>query len=118
MPGFMTLTQTFGFLLALAFVVVLAIFVTRFVAGQRLRGFNNRNIKIIESIGVGHQGSICILQIGTNYILVGITKENITFLQNVDSNNITVSPMENFQTPFKKYLDGYTRKGEQDDSKE
>ena len=114
MPGVMTFAQMLGFLLALAFVVFLAIVVTRLVASQRLRGFSNRNIKIIESIGVGHQGSVCILQIGTDYILVGVTKENITFLQNINNDNIIVPQAENYQTSFKKYLERYTGKGEQE----
>ena len=116
MPGILTLGQVFGFLLALAIVVVLAIIVTRFVAGQRLRSFRNKNIRIIESIGIGYQSSICILQVGTNYILVGITRESINLLQNINEDDITTQQPEGYDVPFKKYLEKYIRKGEQDDS--
>lgn len=118
MPQIMPFAQMIGFLLTLGFVIVLAVITTRFVAGQRLRGFGNKNIKIIESIGVGHQSSICILQVGTkgSYMLVGITKENITFLQNIDNDIISISQEENNKASFGKYLEKYIRKGEQYDS--
>lgn len=117
--GVFNIGQFFLFFLALAFVVVLAIIVTRFVANQRFRSYN-KNIKILESISIGYNSSICIIQIGSKYILVGVTKETVTFLQNINENDIEiVSDLPNYQASFKKYLDKYLiRKGEKDDNEE
>ena len=112
--GLLNFGQLVFFFLALAFVVILAIFVTRLVASQKMRGFN-KNIKIVESIGFANNSGISILKVGKQYILVGITKENITFLQNLKEEDLDLS-FPNYQASFKKHLEKYlTRKGDKNE---
>ncbi|MCL1936550.1 MAG: flagellar biosynthetic protein FliO [Defluviitaleaceae bacterium] len=104
-PFMVEIGRFFSLFISLGVVIFLAIVVTRFVAKQRFSF--GKNIKIIDSIGVGRQNSICIVNIGTKYFLIGITKENIVFLQNIDEEDIELKNVENNNLPFSKYLEKY-----------
>lgn len=100
--------QIITFILSLAFVIFAAIWVTRFVATQRFRGVG-RNIQIVESLGIGGQSSICVIKVGIKYCLIGITKEGINYLCDIDENDINLENMTNnspmdFTGVLSKYL--------------
>ncbi|MCL1924781.1 MAG: flagellar biosynthetic protein FliO [Defluviitaleaceae bacterium] len=109
----LALTPALGFsnvimlLFSLAFVIVLAIYVTKLVAGAKLRGFG-KNLKIIESIGVGQNNSVLLLKVGEKYILIGTGKDSVNLLCNIDEHDIVLE--ERQQTPdFKNMLNNFIR---------
>lgn len=111
-----TFGQFVWFFMALAIVVVLAIYVTRFVARQRIR-LSGKNIKIIDSAAVSQNASIAIVQVGSKYLLLGATKDSVRFLQNIAEEDLDLSYLENNeQMSFQKYFEKIlVKKGKDDD---
>jgi flagellar biogenesis protein FliO len=114
--------QILSFLAAFVVVIVLAIIVTKFVATSRHRmGARNRNIKHIESVGVGHQSSVQLIQVGKKIILIGVTKDKITFLQELQEDDVLftdITASEAALPSFKKVFDKYLQRGEKDNKDE
>ena len=72
--------QLITVLIIFVFVLILTYFTTRWMAGiQKGRSFN-RNLKIIETISVGNNKMISIVEAGTKYIVVSIGKDEVNFL--------------------------------------
>ena len=72
--------QLITVLIIFVFVLILTYFTTRWMAGiQKGRSFN-RNLKIIETISVGNNKMISIVEAGTKYIVVSIGKDGVNFL--------------------------------------
>ena len=69
-------------------VLILAYFFTKIVGGGKLLGINSRrgrNIDIVESRALGaNNGGVQLLRVGACYYLIGVTKERITFLSEID----------------------------------
>lgn len=113
--GIIGIGQIFLLLMSLGFVIALAIIATRFVASSRLKSYN-RNIKVIESVGVGFQNSLWLVQVGKKIVLVGISKDRITFLQNIDEEDIDLEPLaEPSGSSFKNFFDIYIKKNKGDE---
>ena len=67
-------------LIIFVFVLILTYFTTRWMAGiQKGRSFN-KNLRIIETISVGNNKMISIVDAGTKYIVVSIGKDVVNFL--------------------------------------
>lgn len=98
---------------SLVIVVVMAIFVTRMVAGQRLR-YAGKNIKIIESIGLAPASSLCLVQVGDKYLLVGVTKENIHLIAHLEAEDLTLDQETGQPVAFSKYLERFLTKKERE----
>lgn len=72
--------QLITVLIIFVFVLILTYFTTRWMAGiQKGRSFN-KNLKIIETISVGNNKMISIVEAGTKYIVVSIGKDEVNFL--------------------------------------
>lgn len=111
----MPVTQLLTFITSLGLVIFMAVWVTRFVATQRFRG-TGRNIQIVESLGIGGQSSICIIKVGLKYSLVGITKEGITYLCDLNESDINVEQVTNAHpVPFSGILSKYLKKDDAND---
>lgn len=112
--GILNFGQVFVFLSAFIAVVILAVYVTRMVAGQRFK-FAGKNIRIIESVGMGQTSNISIIKVGSKYLLVGATKENISLLSPLDENDLDMSHINTEPLAFSKYLDRFlSKKGEEE----
>ena len=98
------------------FVLVLvgACFVTRLFGKFQIKKRSSQNIHQLESISVGPQKFIQLIKIGNEYVLVGITKDKITFLKEIDEENIDLSKYEKEKiaqvTPFSKQLEKFISK--------
>lgn len=102
------IANIFTVLFALVFVVVLAIYFTKWLATGRFKRLG-RNIKIIESIGLGQNNAIFLLKIGTKYVLIGASKESTNFLFELDENEIQLeqnTEEQNFTSVLNKLMKG------------
>lgn len=72
--------QLITVLIIFVFVIILTYFTTRWMAGiQKGRSFN-KNLRIIETISVGNNKMISIVEAGKKYIVVSIGKDNVNYL--------------------------------------
>ena len=114
----MSAGQILVFILSLIFVIVLAAWVTRLVAASRFK-YNGRNLRVIESMGVGGQASVQLIRVGEKNILVGITKERVSYLCEIDADEVVMPDSTNIQPmPFKKVLERFQKQGDNTDGGE
>lgn len=113
------LGQFFSLIVVLVIILFLAYYVTKFITPAKYKNTRNSNLKIIESIAVGYQNSLQIIEVGDKTILIGVTKDKINFICDVNENSIN-KDMNNIKlelpNSFQKYLDKLMNK--KNDTKE
>ncbi|MCL2355861.1 MAG: flagellar biosynthetic protein FliO [Defluviitaleaceae bacterium] len=112
-------TDTFGviftwarFILATVLVAVLCWFVLRKMAGANRLGRRAGNLSVVESVNLGGQTAVQLIKAGEKYLVVGVTRERVTFLAEVDKDDITepaTSDFVNLNTPFGKVLSRFVK---------
>jgi flagellar protein FliO/FliZ len=72
--------QLLGALVIFAFVLVITYLATRWMGGMQKTHSSNKNLRIIETIGVGNNKYISIVEVGTVYLVVSVGKEEVHLL--------------------------------------
>ena len=87
-----TIGNLFIVLLLFIFIIYLAYFATKKM-GKRLsiKGVANKNIKILESVSIGQNKSIVIIESAGKVLLIGVTQNEITLICELDENMIDKS---------------------------
>lgn len=105
-----TFLQLIGSLLIFVFVLLLVYLVTRWMGAVQKGQSHNKNLHIVETIGVGNNKMISIIQAGTEYLVVAIGKDEIHLLTKLSREELAdlsfedavhASP-ESFAEVFKK----------------
>lgn len=91
----------------------LAFYVTRFLS-VKIRGYSGGNIKVIEGIGVGNNGSVVLIKAGSKFVLLGVTKERVSYLTELESSDIEAVQQAQ-PKKFETYLSNLL-KGKKDES--
>lgn len=118
-------SSTFGmigqfFLLVIVFIaiIMLAYFSTKWIASFRMGMRKNSAIKMISSMPLGGSNSLQLIKVGERYFLIGVSKEQITYIAEID--DIDVSVEQNVSSPkfpFEKYFQDYFNKNKSNDEK-
>jgi len=98
--------QFFYILLLVVLVSVLAYYTTRMVASARFGKFGKRNLEIMESMGVGAQAFVHVLRVGEKYLLVGVTRTQVSQLCELDTDDLQLNAAtggSNFETIFSRF---------------
>ena len=118
-------SSTFGmigqfFLLIVVFAVILflAYFSTKWIASSRMGLKKNSFIKLIFNMPLGAGNSVGVIKVGERYFLIGISKENINCIAEIDGNEIPDSENETVKFPFEKYFQEYFNKNKANDKKD
>ena len=99
-----TTGQFFYIVLVFAAVALLAFYATKAVASAK-RGSvrtNKRNLHVVESIGAGMQSTIQLVKVGERYFLIGVTKERVALLAEIEGSQIELPKMPS--APFEGIL--------------
>ncbi len=107
---FEMLGQFFFLIVIFAAILFLAFFSTKKLASFKMNGRGGAGMKIIETMAVGSQNSVQLIKIGKKYFLIGVSKENISFLAEINECDIPVREEKEKKTekfPFEKYLQDY-----------
>ena len=78
--SFHSLVQLIGALIIFAFVLGITYLTTRWMGGFQKSRSNNKNLHIIESINVGNNKYISIVEAGTVYLVVSVGKDEVHLL--------------------------------------
>nr|MBP3598251.1 flagellar biosynthetic protein FliO [Eubacterium sp.] len=85
-------------LLAALFVFVLVLvatyYVTKWIAKTGALQPYTRNIQVIETYKVAPNKYIQLIRIGEKYYSIGVTKDNITFLSEVEETQLNLDPIK------------------------
>ena len=115
--NFFELIMLFGIF---AFVLAACILTTRFVAGHQLQRGRNSNFKPIETYQVAQNRYLHLVQIGTRYFVVSVTKDNISFIAELEEEEIVQKPEkpEGGHRSFKEILSEFKVKVDKNDDAE
>ncbi len=100
-------------------VLVACVFTTRFVAGHQMQRGRNSNFKPIETYQITQNRYLHLVQIGTRYFVVSVTKENISFIAELKEDEIVAKPEKGgTQRSFKQILSEFKVKVDKNDDAE
>jgi flagellar protein FliO/FliZ len=80
--------QLLGALVIFAFVLVITYLATRWMGGLQKTHSSNKNLRIIETIGVGNNKYISIVEVGTVYLVVSVGKEEVHLLTEISKDDL------------------------------
>ena len=87
--------ELIGTLLIFLFVVIICYLTTRWMGGiQKTRG-NNKNLKVIESISLGNNKVLCLVEAGKKYLVIAVGKDEINFMAELNREDLKDFSFEN-----------------------
>jgi len=102
--------RAIGILIAFVIILALAYLAARFT-GAKLAGYTTgRYIKVIDRIFLGRDKWVCLIQVGNQYYLVGITGQNMEFLGQVSQQDLIPLHSEEESGSFARLLGNYLKK--------
>jgi len=101
--------QPIGILLLFFVILYAAYFTTKFTAKFQSGRTMGKNMTIVEAISVGPQKTLQIVRVGETYMVVGVSRDQITYLREIDSSELELKQQEEVM-PFSKILDKIVRK--------
>ena len=104
--------------LLVIFVLVLAacIVTTRFIAGHQMQRSRNSNFKPLETYQVAQNRYLHLVQIGSRYFVVSVTKESINFIAEMKEDENVVKPEKSgLQRSIKEILSDFKVKVDKHD---
>ncbi|MCL2604351.1 MAG: flagellar biosynthetic protein FliO [Defluviitaleaceae bacterium] len=114
----------FYILLVMGFIILFCYFILRLMGRVKGRGGASGNLQLMESIVVGSQNMVQLVRAGDKYLVIGVTKEQITVLAELDETQVkAIEPLPPIRDSFKKILERYMPSGggakdEMDDRKD
>ncbi len=84
---------TFFYIVVMAAVLVAAYLTTRFLA-QKSRRMSSRHIRMHDSMMIGRDKHIAVIEVAGKTLLIGITNQSINVLADIDANALKNAPEE------------------------
>ena len=86
--SFESFIQLLGVMLIFVFVLAAVYFVTRWMGGIQKGRTKNNNLQIVDTISVGNNKLISIVQAGKKYLVVSIGKEEVHMLAELEEEDL------------------------------
>lgn len=97
--------ELLGLLILLVIILVATYYTTRFIGGIKMGQIKNSNFKVIDTYKISQTKYLQIIQVGNKLILIAINKDNISFLTELEENDIKLNSNSNENINFKQILD-------------
>ena len=99
-----------------ALVLVACVVTTRFIAGHQMQRGKNSNFRPLETYQLTQNRFLHLVQIGTRYFVVSVTKENKNFIDELQEEDIVAKPEKTgTQRSFKEILSEFKVKVDKHD---
>ena len=105
--------RSFLYIFILIAVMAIAFYVTKYLSAKS-RGYTSGNLKIIEGLSVGQHSSVLLIKAGEKFMLIGVTKENVNYLSEIDGTDLESSSVTPPGRVFESYLNNFL-KGRKDE---
>ena len=97
--GWESFLQLMTVLFIFLFVMVITYVCTRWIAKFQ-KGLNlNKNIRVLETFRITGNKYLQIIEVGTVYMVIAVCKDTITYLCEIDKEQLSWIPEDNMQTP-------------------
>ena len=88
-PSMDSFLELIGVLLIFVFILVITYLCSKWMAGYQKVHMKSKNLHMIESIPAGNNKAICLVKAGTEYLVVGIGKDEIQCLVKLSEEQLT-----------------------------
>lgn len=100
--------------LIIIFVIVLVVcyFTTKFVAGRQLVQKRIGNFEVIETFPIAQNKYLQLIKMGTKYIVISVTKDNITYITELNQEEVCQMQKSSIGISgknFKEVLSGFLK---------
>ena len=111
--------QLIGVLLIFVFVLLITYLTTKWMGGFQKAHSNHKNLQIIETIHVGNNKIVEIVQAGTKYLVIAVGKDEVHLLAELSEAELTEVPVsdsgamlssDSFQDIFNKVKEKFPKK--------
>ena len=118
-PSLDSFLELIGVLLIFVFVLVITYLCSKWMAGYQKIHMKSKNLQVIETIPAGNNKAICLVKAGSEYLVVGIGKDEISYLATLSEEQLTdfsfreektTGKEESFQEIFGQLKDKLTKK--------
>lgn len=113
-----SVSQLLTVLLIFIFVLVLTYWTTRFAGNYKKQQMTGRNIQVMETVGISASKYLQIIKIGSKYFVIGISKDTITYLCEINGEELDFSNSSGAGESFKSILEKLKKSGQVNDSEE
>ena len=107
--------------LVVVFVIVLAAtyYITKWIAKSGMIQAQSKNIKVHETFKIATGKYIQIIQLGTKYYAIGVTKDHITFLTSLEEDQLDLVPTitSDQKLSFKDMIERFSQNKNKSDMK-
>lgn len=86
--------ELIGVLLIFAFVLVITLYTTRWIAGYQKKHTFNRNMRVVETLKLTTNKYIQIVEVGEVYLVIAIGKDEVTMLAQLTEEQLHDVSME------------------------
>ncbi len=89
-----------------------AYYTSRFLGSYQGKRTKDANLKVVEAISVGPQKTIQLVKVGSEFVMIGVTKDKITFLKEISKEQMDVNLFQNSSldvVPFRTYFDRFIK---------
>lgn len=99
--------------LIFALILVACVVTTRFIAGRQIQRGRNSNFKPLETYQVAQGRYLQLVQIGTRYFVISVTKDSIRLIAEMKEEEISIKEDSGKGIrPFKEILSEFKAKGD------
>ena len=102
--------QFFYTLLLVIVVAAMAYYTTRLLGSARFMRGGRRNLEILESLAVGPQSFVHVLRVGEQYVLVGVTRGQVTMLTQLEADQLKLPEGGTASIGFESLLSRFQKK--------
>lgn len=99
-----TVYEAIGILILFFVVLYGAWYISRLLGRAQMRQGLGKNMTIIEVMHVGPQKTLQLVRVGDEYLLIGVTRDRITFVQKVDREGLVLNDSKENIVPFSSFL--------------
>lgn len=105
-------------ILVTVIVALLAYYSIKIMGLARGRHRVGSNVYVVESIVVGQQSMVQLIKAGDKYLVIGVTKERVTLLSELDESQVKVPDEVNVGVPFGNVLNRFLTPKDEDSEKD
>jgi flagellar protein FliO/FliZ len=114
-----SLFQLIGVSILFIIILVVTYYTTRFVGGVKMGITRNSNFKVLETFKVTQNKYLQLIQIGTRYFVISVSKDDIRFLAELNETEIMLQeesklPKNNFTELFHSVMKKQKEKNKTD----
>lgn len=110
--GIRSVAQFLTLLIVFVFVLFLTYWTTRIAGNMRKQQMSGKNIQIMETVGISSSKYLQIIKVGNRFFLIGICKDTMTYLCELQEEDLDFSANTGSGEAFKSILEKFKNNGQ------